>query len=698
MIEVSPTETLSIRLGGAPATTAPNFYASYFDSDPTDGVTAKGDVPPTPTNGTTPVPVLTPPPAGQTRSLSSFYMVNIDTAPLTASLTMGIGAVYRVTLSAGDILEYEKNGEGWKVTTSSGARKFVVTPYSTSGVMTMLNVMDYGATGDGTTSDQIAIQSAINAASLGHGGRGVDVFFPQGVYRTTATLTCTTSNVRLIGAGRGSTVIYPDFTVGDVLQFGNGTSVVAEQGFMHMQIFAPAQHTSGAGVKVNYSSDFQMDDFALTNMATGIQIGNGVNPSLKVYISNGTIDSCQATTGVCILVLNGLGGDTYITDIVSSNAAGSKPAAGVRVTQSGHCRIWGCNFTSCVKGLDVNPGAGQDVNYLFIDDSLFDSGATHGASFAPTDATGRIRSVKCTNSWFSGSGTTYGIEIGGVAGSVVDDLEFVNGRVLNNSQHGVYISNASAQNIRFLGGTIAGNGQAAGNTYDGINSVANVNKVSVVGVTIGTAGTATNTQRYAINVPAGTSAEWMITANICSSNGTVPYINFGGTGTGNKILGNDPQTSGMGAVATLPAPVATSGATETLILKAAIQANSVKVGDTFEVMCQGISSSTGTLSFKVRAGANGTIADNLAWTSITSAAQVANQRSGFWAMLVVRSIGAGGTIECEGLGNAHAALLPSVVAPVATAAVATTAPWYIDIACTCSVGTWTAQQAVVSAC
>jgi hypothetical protein len=153
----------------------------------------------------------------------------------------------------------------------------------------------------------------------------------------------------------------------------------------------------------------------------------------------------------------------------------------------------------------------------------------------------------------------------------------------------------------------------------------------------------------------------------------------------------------MGAVATIPAQVATSGVTETLILKAAIQANAVKVGDTFEVTCLGISSSTGTLIFKIRAGANGTIADNLAWTSITSAAQVANQRSGFSALLVVRSIGSGGTVECEGLGFAQAALLPSVVAAVATAAVVTTSTWYIDITCTCSVGTWTAQQAVVSA-
>lgn len=152
---------------------------------------------------------------------------------------------------------------------------------------------------------------------------------------------------------------------------------------------------------------------------------------------------------------------------------------------------------------------------------------------------------------------------------------------------------------------------------------------------------------------------------------------------------------------TLAAPQATVSTTNTAILVAAIPAGSVKVGDQFELDCFGISSSTGILTFKAHAGPTGTAAggvpaDAAAWTSIASAAQVANQRAGFRARLTVRSIGVG-TIQCEGLGYAQAALLPTVVAAVGTVAVTTTGVWRITIACTCSVGTWTAQQAVISA-
>jgi polygalacturonase len=46
-----------------------------------------------------------------------------------------------------------------------------------------VNVLDYGAKGDGVTNDTAAIQAAIDAA---HGTQ--QVFFPAGTYKVTATL------------------------------------------------------------------------------------------------------------------------------------------------------------------------------------------------------------------------------------------------------------------------------------------------------------------------------------------------------------------------------------------------------------------------------------------------------------------------------------------------------------------------------
>jgi parallel beta-helix repeat protein len=56
------------------------------------------------------------------------------------------------------------------------------------------NVQDFGAVGDGTTNDTAAIQAAIN--SLANGGT---LFFPNGEYKLTSSLTVTTDNILLQG-------------------------------------------------------------------------------------------------------------------------------------------------------------------------------------------------------------------------------------------------------------------------------------------------------------------------------------------------------------------------------------------------------------------------------------------------------------------------------------------------------------------
>lgn len=66
---------------------------------------------------------------------------------------------------------------------------------------TLIDVTDYGATGNGTTDDTASIQSAINAAGQNH-----VVYFPAGTYRFT-TISCYMKN-RLLLKGAGPTATY----------------------------------------------------------------------------------------------------------------------------------------------------------------------------------------------------------------------------------------------------------------------------------------------------------------------------------------------------------------------------------------------------------------------------------------------------------------------------------------------------------
>lgn len=152
-----------------------------------------------------------------------------------------------------------------------------------------------------------------------------------------------------------------------------------------------------------------------------------------------------------------------------------------------------------------------------------------------------------------------------------------------------------------------------------------------------------------------------------------------------------------GIIATLPATIATAGTVDTALLVATIPPAALTVGQAIRARLLGVSSSTGTLIFKLHIGPLGTVADPAAWTSITSAAQAANQRAGFDGQLTVRSTGTGGTAQAEALGFAQAALLPTVVAAAATVALNTTVGQFLTLSATCSFGTFTAQQAAVEA-
>lgn len=96
-------------------------------------------------------------------------------------------------------------------------------------VYRVFNVRDYGATGDGTTDDTSAIQSAIDTATVGG-----TVYAPPGDYLINGTINLK-SSIRLIGAGmdNGGTLVSTTFrrasTTGNPVFRVNGTPPAADQ-------------------------------------------------------------------------------------------------------------------------------------------------------------------------------------------------------------------------------------------------------------------------------------------------------------------------------------------------------------------------------------------------------------------------------------------------------------------------------------
>jgi len=76
----------------------------------------------------------------------------------------------------------------------------------TSAIDNVINVKRYGATGDGSSDDTVAINAAITAATT----NGNTVYFPAGTYRFTSTLALS-ARISLLGENRYNTKLDKDF-------------------------------------------------------------------------------------------------------------------------------------------------------------------------------------------------------------------------------------------------------------------------------------------------------------------------------------------------------------------------------------------------------------------------------------------------------------------------------------------------------
>lgn len=576
-------------------------------------------------------------------------------------------------------------------------------------VWTGYNVKQFGAIGNGTTDDTVAIQLAIShsLSDPNPSTRSVDLFFPPGIYKVSSPISMSGNNVSLIGSGLGSTVILNTATSGDILQIGNGVAASTNViGVSNLQLYGNTTRTSGASLNINQANNVFVRNIGISNYFNGILIQNS---SSVVRIDQGFINNGNPGSGSAITINNGPTSDTNLYHIVATNTPTTKPLKGIDIISTGYTEIFNCDITAFDYGLVFDPPTAGIDSFIYVTDCLFDSCGLAGLYVNPTGAaTSKVQSIKFNNSWFSGvTGTNtvnastntanqpgYGIVITGSAGGIVDDISFINCRILNNYLDGIKMIYNGANNLAFIGCTIAGNSQSGSGVFNGFDIQPNFSNFTIDGCVIGTAGTATNTQKYAVNFPSSSaSSSFIIKGNNVSNNNTAPYLNIGPI-TGSSIIANNIGDASNGVADTvLAASVATSTANETLLFNYKVPANSVRVGQTYRISGVGTSSSTGSLLFKVRVGANGTTSDNLAWTSITSSAVVANARSGFDLLGTVRSLT---SFNCDGMAYANTSLIPSTIAS-ATATITASAAWFIDVTATTNVGTFTLQECAIEA-
>lgn len=272
-----------------------------------------------------------------------------------------------------------------------------------------LNVLDFGATGDGSTDDADAIQAALDAVPVG----GATVFFPTGNYKISKGLNVLKDQTTLLGAGKFNAEISPlssfDRTTYDALvTIGDGTStdVGANCVIQNLSIISTynndGNNVSGVCINSYYNTDIINCEMKggnpVTRQTGGVHIKRGLH--IRIVDSN---------------MHNGYGYGALLsggTDISFINCAFDETQAGI-VTDN---NIYRMNIEGCVFGALLN-------------NTLYPAAKTKSLIDFTTGAHDVLQITNCV---FEGSiantYTNYGVNVDNVANLIVQGCRFTDMR------------------------------------------------------------------------------------------------------------------------------------------------------------------------------------------------------------------------------------------------------------------------------
>jgi hypothetical protein len=230
---------------------------------------------------------------------AAIYGDNIGTVkanPFTASAT-GYWFFYA------DAGRYDVRFSGGTIATPFTLGDFVI--FDQADMWINVKASPYNATGDGSTDDTAAIQSAIDAAELlgGFSASGCTVYFPDGRYLISSSLTVTEMRIKFLGNGRNISRIFCNtdsismivvsaalFEISDMSVIGNGDAALYGVGATTTGLTL----TGSAGTGANdcdsevIDTDFSGHSVALLFTGRNVKVVNALFQSSLDGIKAGT--------------------------------------------------------------------------------------------------------------------------------------------------------------------------------------------------------------------------------------------------------------------------------------------------------------------------------------------------------------------------------------------------------------------------
>ena len=232
-----------------------------------------------------------------------------------------------------------------------------------------VSVKDFGAVGDGVADDTAAIQAAIN--SLAAGGT---VYFPQGTYLTTSTITVAVVGTYLVGAGSGGNARSVAGSAGVVGEMASQGATQIKAGF-----------NGGAVIRVS-AQGCCIEQMAVTRTSAAYAAAYNIN-DIGILVSAPDLTGYQTTRNTTINLVKVMNqpseGVVFLDDVVNSVLTSVE--------------------VMCVKGSAFLVGSGEWLSKTY------------------TAQPGIVSFNSCMASWIGGHGMRIG---GGAAEATASDVPY----------------------------------------------------------------------------------------------------------------------------------------------------------------------------------------------------------------------------------------------------------------------------------
>ena len=397
-----------------------------------------------------------------------------------------------------------------------------------------VSVKDYGAVGDGTTDDTLAIQNTISAVGAGGGGT---VFFPTGTYKTTSKLTINSDAVYLKGAGRKASILAPAAMATDHVLF----DTVAQGGLSDMAIVPSGTQTgtTSASIHMYNSHNVTLDNFWIYDKCQTGVLADGGAAQFLTTISNFEIGLC-ASYGIQVGSAS-----YYAQDVTILNGIVASCYNGILLVNCSGVYVTSVDALSCTgAGVATYPVTGNRVTACFFTEVLCDASSA-GYGFLFGDNGGKVTDINVVNCWAATnflSGFICSVNCNGILIS--------SSRVINNKQHGIFLQGGA--NYTITGNQIGMNSMQGSALYHGIAVAAGISHFTIesnfIGGPLGAIGNITsNLQNYGVFVSTGASDFYNILGNDLTGN-VGGALSNGATGTTYFVANNLGATGGSSAV------------------------------------------------------------------------------------------------------------------------------------------------------